>query len=68
MKSSRLLIHELELEIQGVSIEWVKQHQDSIVEKLTQIFNNFQLNEEHDLEQVKHTFPEQLKVNLELSM
>jgi len=49
MKSIRLLIHELELEIQGVSIDWIQQHQDSIVDKLIQIFNNFQLNEEQDM-------------------
>ncbi len=41
MKSTPLLIHELELEIQGVSVNWVQEYQELITTKLIQIFNKF---------------------------
>ncbi len=45
MKSTQLLIHELELDIQGVSVAWVQQHQESIINKLVQVFNQFPEND-----------------------
>lgn len=45
MKSNHLLIHELEIDIQGVSAEWVEFHRESIVQKLVQIFNDFPEND-----------------------